>query len=64
VIIGASWTSHCRLRAKPTIWIDFSRRLSFFSADAQSRCKNYSIQTIKTLQKLITVLDGPQSRGL
>ena len=44
--------------------IDFSRRLSFFSADAETRCKNYSIQTIKTLQRLITVLDGPHSRRL
>jgi four helix bundle protein len=43
--------------------IDLSRRLSFLSAEGEARCKNYSTQTIKTLQKLITVLDAGDPRA-
>jgi hypothetical protein len=32
-------------------------RLCLLSTESQARCKNYSTQTIKTLQRLITVLD-------
>ena len=41
--------------------IDLSARLSFMSEDGRRRCKNYSTQGIKTLQKLITFLDESRS---
>jgi four helix bundle protein len=36
--------------------IDLSERLSFLDREALGRCKNCSIQTVKALPKLITVL--------
>jgi four helix bundle protein len=42
--------------------IDLSGGLSLLSAEGLARCKN-SIQTIKTLQKLITVLDTGDPRA-
>jgi len=41
--------------------IDLTARLSFMSEDGPRRCKNYSTQGIKTLQKLITFLDEGRS---
>jgi four helix bundle protein len=43
--------------------IDLSGRLSLLSAEGLARCKNYSFQTINTLQKLITVLDTGDPRA-
>jgi four helix bundle protein len=37
--------------------IDLSMRLCLLSTESQAKCKNYSTQTIKTLQRLITILD-------
>ena len=43
--------------------IDLCGSLSFLSPDAQKRGKNFSTQTIKTLQKLISVLDAGEAPG-